>query len=627
MGWSGARRVVGRGVVAVAIAVAGYGVVGGTQVLAGEHPSDRSWHSSDELLQNGALGAPSPILEVLLRYDADASPVLKLKQLAIKQGYAPQHEPVESGYLLSLLSATGDVLSALTFEIPNIVSNPPPQAGDVSDGRPKVFRHLEFALTVPMVDGAAQLQVADPQGLRLIQQSLADVPLKHNHPNFRSFRRHGPSSGSNMTPVRPRSRFAWLSDLLTETAEAATSDGTALDITFVGDHYTAADLTTFHQDVDRVISHLLTYEPYASRSAQVLFHSVDNSTTDLGCVHDATVNRLIVCNNATVTSVVNNAGAPYDKIIVLVNDPTYGGSGGSVAVSYNGSSGPQVAAHEFGHTFGGLRDEYNLYTTGGPLDGSTYANCYAGIPPDSIWSGLATLSDYTAGCQYPNWYRPSPCSVMLQLSCPYFNAVSQRQLNQQLDLYAGSLLPSANLSANPSAIGPGGSSTLSWTSANVTSCSASGAWSGSQPTSGSETVSPLATSTYTLTCSGAQGSATQSVAVTVDTQPPSVSLTSPLDGATVSGTVTIQATASDNQSVVRADFYKDGILLGSDNTASYSLNWNTSGETAGVHILTANAVDQAGNLGTSAPVSVTVSTSTTTTTTTTKRRGRRFHLK
>jgi hypothetical protein len=62
--------------------------------------------------------------------------------------------------------------------------------------------------------------------------------------------------------------------------------------------------------------------------------------------------------------------------------------------------------------------------------------------------------------------------------------------------------------------------TLQWSAANASSCSASGAWSGTQSTSGSLSfVPPTAHSTYSLSCSGAGGaSATQSVTITV--QPP-----------------------------------------------------------------------------------------------------------
>ncbi len=76
--------------------------------------------------------------------------------------------------------------------------------------------------------------------------------------------------------------------------------------------------------------------------------------------------------------------------------------------------------------------------------------------------------------------------------------------------------PTVSLSANPSTISAGNQSVLTWTSSNATACTASGAWSGARPTNGSETVGPLSqTSIFTLTCTGAGGSTSQSATVTV----------------------------------------------------------------------------------------------------------------
>ncbi|GAB4345073.1 MAG: hypothetical protein Kow006_01810 [Gammaproteobacteria bacterium] len=76
--------------------------------------------------------------------------------------------------------------------------------------------------------------------------------------------------------------------------------------------------------------------------------------------------------------------------------------------------------------------------------------------------------------------------------------------------------PSINLSANPASINEGGYTTLTWSSSDAESCAAGGAWSGSKPASGSETVGPLtADSQFSLTCSGSGGSATASTSVTV----------------------------------------------------------------------------------------------------------------
>jgi len=76
-------------------------------------------------------------------------------------------------------------------------------------------------------------------------------------------------------------------------------------------------------------------------------------------------------------------------------------------------------------------------------------------------------------------------------------------------------VPTASITANPTSINTGASSTLSWNSSNATACTASGAWSGTKATSGSLVVSPTATGAYTLVCTGAGGSATASATITV----------------------------------------------------------------------------------------------------------------
>lgn len=89
-----------------------------------------------------------------------------------------------------------------------------------------------------------------------------------------------------------------------------------------------------------------------------------------------------------------------------------------------------------------------------------------------------------------------------------------------------------------------------------------------------------------------------------DDQDPSATLTSP--GATVSGTVTLDAEASDDQGVVIVRFFVDSILIDSDTTAPYSIDWDTTTVADGDVTLTAEAEDAAGNVGTSGDVAVTI---------------------
>lgn len=92
-----------------------------------------------------------------------------------------------------------------------------------------------------------------------------------------------------------------------------------------------------------------------------------------------------------------------------------------------------------------------------------------------------------------------------------------------------------------------------------------------------------------------------------DTVAPTVSLTAPNGGATVSGSVQVTAQADDNVAVTGVQFLLDGSPLGAEDTTSpYAVSWDTTTATNGSHVLTARARDSV-NATTSAPVSVTVS--------------------
>jgi hypothetical protein len=82
-------------------------------------------------------------------------------------------------------------------------------------------------------------------------------------------------------------------------------------------------------------------------------------------------------------------------------------------------------------------------------------------------------------------------------------------------------LPTVSLSSNPTTINSGGSSTLSWSSVNANSCSASSppGWTSSTATTGSQSISPTSTTAYAISCSGAGGTSSASVTVTVNASP------------------------------------------------------------------------------------------------------------
>ncbi len=168
-----------------------------------------------------------------------------------------------------------------------------------------------------------------------------------------------------------------------------------------------------------------------------------------------------------------------------------------------------------------------------------------------------------------------------------------------------------SFTASPASITSGQSSTLSWSVTGATTLSLNqgiGTVTGT-----SRSVSPTIPTTYTLTATNSSGSVTSTATVNVtapgDTTHPTVSITSPAAGATVSGTaVALSATASDNVGVVGVQFKVDGVNLGAeDTTAPYGATWNSTLASNGTHAVTATARDAAGNFTTSSAVSVTVS--------------------
>lgn len=93
-----------------------------------------------------------------------------------------------------------------------------------------------------------------------------------------------------------------------------------------------------------------------------------------------------------------------------------------------------------------------------------------------------------------------------------------------------------------------------------------------------------------------------------DTTDPTVSLTAPSDGATVSGaSVTMSATASDNISIAGVSFKVDGSIIQSeDTTSTYGISWDTTAIADGSHTLVAVARDSSNNRATSTGVTVIV---------------------
>ena len=209
-----------------------------------------------------------------------------------------------------------------------------------------------------------------------------------------------------------------------------------LHIAVVGDRYTEATKARFESDAEKIRQAILTFSPYSEYADIIEFIPVWN-TSPLNCKHSATMSRLLTCSMSLATAAVNLAGVDYSHIIVVVNDSSYGGSGGSLTVTYNGSSMVEVVKHEFGHTFGGLMDEYLLYSTNGTVQNVLVANIYKAPVVPSTVQGKWVLRGYR-----PNWSKQrvvradgTLTSSLMEALGKQHNEVSKARIRTRLEQY------------------------------------------------------------------------------------------------------------------------------------------------------------------------------------------------
>ena len=186
---------------------------------------------------------------------------------------------------------------------------------------------------------------------------------------------------------------------LAKTFNKASSANRA-DFLIMGDGYTAAQRDRFHADADQLVSRFFSITPYReyrsyTKIAQLFtasaqsgadhppFVSGCSSTTCCGdpeaqndpraglfvqtafnatfCT--ANIQRLLTVSESRVLAAAS-AVPDWDQILVVVNDPTFGGSGGSLAVGSLSEFATEVIQHEVGHSFTGLADEYEFGGSG-----------------------------------------------------------------------------------------------------------------------------------------------------------------------------------------------------------------------------------------------------------------------
>jgi prepilin-type N-terminal cleavage/methylation domain-containing protein len=380
-----------------------------------------AWETADLLSKSRQIPSQE-VLEVYITYDISAQNILTIDSTSVLNSFQSNPNILVADYTLSLHDQNGLILSSIQFGIPNQAMDAPPK-GDEEYLPQTLFTvdKVTFNKTLNWHESAKSVRITDKNNVVISQFDTSNVVKKENKPKFFSVK------GSKLVP---RKKKTVVNPFSNQVFAQNPKDG-FLDIVFIGDDYSQADLGKFHLDVNRFINHLITYQPFTSRLENIYFHYIDN-TQDLGCPG-------YICNNAFVTNLVNTSGVPWDNIYIIHNTASYYGKAiENIAVGYNADLGAEVFVHELGHSLGLLADEY--------LAGNNHwiellnRNCYNGTPPNPNWSGVVANDSYFAGCNYSSWYRSSEKSIMKMLSAKYFNPISQIYINDMINQFAGTYI-------------------------------------------------------------------------------------------------------------------------------------------------------------------------------------------
>lgn len=250
-----------------------------------------------------------------------------------------------------------------------------------------------------------------------------------------------------------------------------------IDIAFVAEGYTAAETERFYDDCRIATDAILEHEPFASLKDRLNFVAVAAPSAESG----VTVPREGLWKSTAVGSHFDTfysdrylttlhlkklhdllAGVPYEHIIILANTDTYGGGGiynsYTLTAAHDRKFRP-VVMHEFGHSFGGLADEYyydDQYETMYPSDtepwepnittlkdfGSKWADMLpkgTAIPTDpsvgekELFTRVGVFEG--AGYQSHGVYRPCRECRMKINEAPVFCPVCRRALERLIRFY------------------------------------------------------------------------------------------------------------------------------------------------------------------------------------------------
>ena len=229
-----------------------------------------------------------------------------------------------------------------------------------------------------------------------------------------------------------------------------------INIVFLSEGYTTADLPNFAGHVNTAMNYLFSREPWMQYRTYCNVFRIEIASNQSGCdngtaggyrdtyfsagFNTSSIPQLLTIEGTgsnRVYALLNQHVPEYNIPIVLVNDVKYGGSGGPISVVSVHALSAQVVEHEIGHSFAGLADEYDAnypgYTPSEKPNNT--AQTVRNLIRWNVWFDATTpvptpetvaydsLVGLFEGSMYrtTGWYRPHLNSLMQSLNRPVGN--------------------------------------------------------------------------------------------------------------------------------------------------------------------------------------------------------------
>ena len=236
-----------------------------------------------------------------------------------------------------------------------------------------------------------------------------------------------------------------------------------INLVILGDGYTSGTLAKFVRDAEDFTGYFFATTPYREyvnyfnviaisvpsnqsgashpgTASDVVepVHQVSNVDNYYGSTFDYhKIHRLLVATNTSaIVSVLAQNFPMYDQVIMLVNTPYYGGSGGIIPTASLAIGSSEIALHELGHSFVGLKDEYyagDQFASEG-INMTTESNPNLCRWKNWLGSGDIGIYQHCCGQNSSSWYRPHENCKMRFLFKPFCSVCIEATVERMHDL-------------------------------------------------------------------------------------------------------------------------------------------------------------------------------------------------